>query len=222
MAEASYTTTGLGAGELPDTEPAELTHNEAHCEEALSHLLHQFSQATRLRDLVCVLAEQGQEVEDALWQLYTERTLDESEGDQLDGIGAIVGEDRKGRTDATYRMFIAAKILVNLSDGKAEQLYSILDAILPDGQFQITDHQPAAITVSILTDIGAVDPFEVLYFLRSAKAAGVKLDFVWTYSDSQLTFTFGDSADYPEGDNLQGFGSTTDASWGGDLASVGS
>lgn len=212
---ASYT---LSIPSAPVTAPEALSEaNLAHCAEGLSHLLHQFKGKPRLEAMVCVFLDQIQELENAFWALYTERTLEEAEGVQLDGLGAIVGEAREDRTDAVYRRFIQVRILVNRSNGKLEELYQIIQAALDTPTVQIQEHYPASEIVhvsSLLGDLSAEDLFRIL---AAAKAGAVRLFLGYVFSDTAATFTWGLDAGP---DNATGWGSTTDASWGGDWASI--
>lgn len=209
----------IGSG-LTDSTGAAAHKNEAHTTEGQSHLLYQFRDAQRINDFVSAFLDQIQEIENAVWQLYVLRSLSTAEGVQLDGLGDLVGEHRNDRTDAAYRLSIQVRILVNRSDGQMEQLIAI--AVLFLGEpvvVQTSEYYPAVVYIEIRSDIGTADPFELFSLLKLARAAGVALHMVYTYSAETGTFEF--DADTTLGADINlGFGSTTDSSWGGDLASV--
>lgn len=208
----------VGSG-LTDATGAADGQNLAHCDDGLSKLLAVFKDKPRLESMICAFLDQAQEAENAMWELFTERVLNVAEGVQLDGLGDIVGEPRKGRTDDVFRQFIRVRIKVNRSNGKLGELYEILLLALGEAAIiRIRDRYPAGMDVNIDSDIGSLDPADLLDILLDAKGAAIALRLIYSYSDSDETFTF----DTVPGssDNATGFGSTTNGAWGGDLGSV--
>ena len=78
-------------------------------------LYEQFKDLPGWLSIVDAIAARVQALEDAIVQCYTITSIDESEGVQLDVLGRIVGEQRAGKTDAVYRLYIRAKICANRS-----------------------------------------------------------------------------------------------------------
>lgn len=158
-----------------------ITHNTSHVEEGIDRLLEQFKDKPRILAWVTALLGQVQEIEDALYQLYWERLLDNAVGAQLDGIGQIVVLDRQGFDDEPYRAFLRAKIRVNLSNGKTEELIYILKLILGDDAepIHLVQMHPASQQV-YLTDVQYDAYFIYSKFWAKAKAAGVGS--LFTYS----------------------------------------
>ncbi len=103
-----------------------LTHKLTHVADGLAHLAYQFQDLPHFEAILTAWLNRIQEIEDVLWELIDERTIDAAVGVQLDGIGAIVGEPRLGKTDDEYRLFIKARRLVNLSSGTVPELIEIL------------------------------------------------------------------------------------------------
>ena len=68
-----------------------LTYQVDHCADGLERLLQQFKDRPRIAALLCAFVRQVQELEDAAWQLLTERHVDAAIGVQLDALGRIVG-----------------------------------------------------------------------------------------------------------------------------------
>lgn len=205
----------VGSGLADALGVAATNQNLDHCADGLSKLLAVFTDKPRLDALICSFLDQTQDLETALWALFTERTLDASVGVQLDGLGAIVGEPRKARTDDDYRQFIKVRILVNRSNGQIGELYAILLAMLGDtAAVGITEHYPAAIVAEVLSDIGTLSAVDIHGMLMDAKAAGVRLETVVSYDASSDLLIFNSAlAD-------QALGSTLDAGLGGNLTSV--
>ena len=185
----------IGSG-LTDSAGSPAGKVEDHVSEGLDFLLEQFKTKPRVEAFLSVLLDQVQDLENVLWDLYTKRTLDDSEGVQLDGLGDIVGEERANRTDAVYRRFIRVRILVNHSNGQPEELYAIGLLALegtPDPVLRIWEQQPKSITINLDVDITGRDitAAQMTTLFRQAKDAGVKLAFV--YQVDPDTFTWGDS-----------------------------
>ncbi len=179
--------------------PQEITKNTQHTAEGLLLFIDRYKNKPRLASLISIFLDQVQELEDALFELITDRTIDAAVGVQLDILGAIVGQpDRLGLSvDDEYRTIIKARIKVNRSDGHAEQLIEILrlittlTGVLQPAEILLLDTPPAAIRISLLTDIGTLDPGIAFNLLDDARGAGIKLDFIYTTTVKADTFTFG-------------------------------
>lgn len=159
-----------------------LEHNVKHTAEGLGRLLQQFQEKQRIEDFLSALLDHVQEIEDAAWDLYIARTLDNAEGALLDQLGAKAGEDRRGRTDDQYRRFIGVRILSNRSDGQIEQLYAIVRQIF-GGSFAgwIDEHDPASMELQIQTPLTVDTPStEIDLVLGRSKGGGVSLAVFYT------------------------------------------
>lgn len=208
-----------GSG-LTDAEGNPTGHVLDHADRGVDFLLAQFKDKPRIEAFLRVLLAQVQDLEDALWDLYTLRTLDTAEGVQLDGLGDIVGEPRAARTDTVYRRFIRVRILVNLSNGLAEELYAIgLLALAgsPSPILKIWEHFPKAMTMELLTSIYAADVTaeQMMGLFRQAKDGGTKLRFVFATSAAASGFIWGDSSLGLVADTARGWGSYGSALLGG-------
>lgn len=173
---------GAGAGAAAPGDTAPLAYQADHAGLAVSRLLEQFHDLPRMEAMVQDLVATLQPLEDLAWQLLRERYLTTIDGagpavgEQLDGLGAILGEPRAGRSDDQYRLFLQVRILINVSDGKAEDLGGILE-LLAAGGWRVLDVPPAHIEAWAY----AVDyPVDVHRALQEAKAAGVGLTLIYT------------------------------------------
>ena len=199
--------------------PEVIERVEDHCADGLELLLSQFQNKPRLAGVLCAFLESVQEVEDAAWQLLTERDLDSAVGAQLDQLGRLVGEERQGRTDGQYRPFVRARILINRSNGRGEELLTILRVVLGDAvALRLREEYPAAFTV-VVSELGALTPDTLIRLLRQAKAAGVRVLLEYSLVAPEEAFTFA-TASSVELDPARGFGSTFDPAVGGALAGV--
>ena len=101
-----------------------------HVAAALGRLFEQFKNKPNIAALITTLAAPTQPIENALWQLLTQRALSTGIGAQLDAIGALVGQPRNGLADSDYARYIGARIAVNDSDGRVEDLITIARGVL--------------------------------------------------------------------------------------------
>lgn len=171
----------------------EITHKLTHVEEARARLLSQY--AGRLERDLDPVSLQVQEVEDALWAVWSGRGVGTATGHTLDLLGRIVGEDRQGESDALYRIRIRARIQANLSDGTWDDLHRVA-AILLDTQWPLatvtgTEIYPAAFQYRIDGITIAPSLLTILRsFLRSIRGAGIELRFGWSAGPLSDAFTF--------------------------------
>jgi hypothetical protein len=126
-----------------------LTEKTTHVDEALDRLITQYRNSDKLKSIISIYSEQVQEIEAMLFDLLTERWLSTAVGEQLDGLGAIVGEDRQGRSDADYRIAIQARILINKSEGTPEQLIEIASLLASGSSITLREYFPASFTIEI-------------------------------------------------------------------------
>lgn len=97
-----------------------------HVEIAGNRYTSQYDDMSALKSVAEVYAERLQAIEDSGYQLLTERWLDDAIGQQLDELGAVVGEERLGREDDPYRQAIKARIIANNGSGDAPTLLKYL------------------------------------------------------------------------------------------------
>jgi len=106
-----------------------ITHIPNHAEEALSRLLGYQAEYSNLRSIVTLLCEGIQEIEDLLYTLINDTTIEMATGATLDMWGSLLGEPRDGLSDGDYRKFIYARAATRNSAGKAETILYILSII---------------------------------------------------------------------------------------------
>jgi hypothetical protein len=105
---------------------------------------------TNFEKLIATYITQLEELEVAYFQLIDERTVETAVGEQLNVIGALVGEDRFGRDDEDYRVAIKGRIRLNLSSGTTEDIIAVIASQLGATQITITeDSYPAHFEVFI-------------------------------------------------------------------------
>ena len=145
-----------------------------HIAELLDRRLEQFRDKDRFSAMLEVLGEQVQALEDALYQVLTETSIDVAVGAQLDGLGSVVGEERAGRDDDAYRVAIRVRIAINLSEGTPEDLLALALAISGGSNALLIEYFPASFEIQILDPVpSGTDPARIASVVRSGKPAGV-------------------------------------------------
>ena len=114
---------------------------------------------TDFEKLIATYIAQLEDLEQVFFQLVDDRTLETSVGEQLDGLGQVVGEDRLGRSDDDYRVSIKGRIRLNLSNGTAGDIIDVIRSQIGDKQVVIVeDSFPAhfeAFIPEIIDTLGA-------------------------------------------------------------------
>lgn len=131
----------------------------------------------RLETLLSVLVTPMQRLENALYQLLIQRTVDLAVGVQLDVLGRIVGQPRGGLIDNVYRRIIRARIATNRSTGKREELLNIAALVISNVSAKLFEQDQANATWFLRVDAVATDgPTMTILtsLIKSAVAAGVR------------------------------------------------
>jgi hypothetical protein len=200
--------------------PSDITRRNDIAAEMLDRLPAQFRKP-RIQAFVRALANQIQKLEQTDYDLWFRRMLDNAEDVDLNNLGAIVGEERQGRLDDEYRRYIRARIKVNRSNGKLNQLLGILALLVEDDATIIaTEHYPAAMVIALSDEVADIDPVYVLNaFLKLAKAAGVRIDLNVPTAARTGTFLLDDSVSPFVDGATQGLDDSVSGGLGGVFAS---
>lgn len=150
-----------------------------------------------------------QVIEDIIAELYG-ISVDTATDNELDVLGRIVGENRKGKGDDVYRIWVKARMMANRSSGTAEELMAIA-YIVTNGTVPIviSEVYPAAVALQI----GAtplVNPDDLQAILQDARGAAISLVVTSDMSPDAFAFAFD-----PNG---AGFGDSSNSNTGGLLA----
>lgn len=169
-----------------------------HVSDALGRMLEQFKGKTAFETWVTVFVERVQVIEDAFWDLFTNRWLDNAAGKNLEVLGAIVGQPRNGVSDdETYRRYIRARIITNRSNGVIEDLLQICRLVVNDTSVKhrlaqqfpmsIRIREELAPTPTALADI-------LIGFLIEAVGGGVRILLETAIDEPSEMFTFASAA----------------------------
>jgi hypothetical protein len=144
-----------------------------------------------------------QDLEDALWALFTERFINTAVGAQLAVLGKLVGQpSNEGYDDDGYRRLIRARIATNRSSGFYEQLINIAELVVNDADaYYVVSRQDVATVVFQVFGVPSdPDTIEILIkLLREAKEAGVRLLLEWIEFTPEETFTYDTGPGYDTG-----------------------
>jgi len=164
-------------------------HITNHVEQALRRLLSQFKGKPRLEGTISAFVNPIQDIEDMFADMYTLRELDTAFGQQLDGIGQIVGRARRGFNDEKYRLRLIGQIGINTSKGTPENLISIFNLLT--GSTNSTYSQFPIAECSIF---GNVPPLSGIELLQDGDMEGAGTS-SWTPENS-ATLTKSTAAPY--------------------------
>jgi hypothetical protein len=144
----------------------------------------------RVEALLIAFAEQIQALETVNVDLITERSIASAIGEQLDVLGRIVGEVRRGADDEPYRNRIRVRVLVNRSNGTIPELLEILRVFegwpAPDTSSSATRFRASlreTATMQLFLQIFTLPAntlAEMRILLRRIKPAGVTLDYAFS------------------------------------------
>ncbi len=147
-----------------------------HVGQGLALLISQFRGKPRLEGWARAYLRQCQLLEDAIYDVLIKRLIDNAEGVNLDTIGRIVGELRFGRSDATYKIFIGARVRINRSRGNTTDVLEVLGMITKTSLI-FNEYNPACLFIEMLT-VPDQEPILIYIMAHDTKAGGVKLTLI--------------------------------------------
>lgn len=184
---------GLGFGDLDDPLVggifASLAPTTDHVTRGLSYLPWQFDDSVKLKEYIKILLEEIQEIEEALFEILREKSLDSAVGFQLDIIGEQIGKRREGVTDDDeYRKLLRVQIAVNSSEGTAGTVIDLWKYLLNTDTVQLQEEYPAGIR---LYAPGAIPTKSILESVASTVPVTVKVGFVADSTGTPFCFNGG-------------------------------
>ncbi len=123
-------------------------------------------------------------LEAAAWDVILKRRLGTAEGEQLDVLGRVVGEPRRGRSDALYLSVLKLVIRVRRSQGRTIDLLNVLT--LTGFDFSYAESYPAGWRAEIFVLPNGPD---IAYWLLKAKAVGTSGTVVYSTVSRITTWT---------------------------------
>lgn len=150
-------------------------------------------------DLVGAVADETQGAEDAAYDLALASSVEGAYGDQLDRIGALVGERRDGLSDQVYRRFVAGASQIRFSEGTGPQLIELCATLTGSPDVRLYSLGGANLLIDYVVPIATPDDLRPRIKARMlrATAAGVDLALIESVglarADDELVFLFDES-----------------------------
>lgn len=157
----------------------------------------------------------GQTIENTMSDFLMYRSVTAAGGEQLDGIGEIIGQDRNGLDDEAYRQAIITRIFINSNAGTPESLIAATRLLTEATRVRYYEVYPGtvllhtdglAITLGTVAALDAIAPGGVKVYLTylpytfeafiTASEAGIPVDGLGV---SEWDVTGGDTDYYLEG-----------------------
>lgn len=200
------------------TEPDRITEHTKiteHAAQSVELLMSALRDKPRVAALARAHGTQSQAIEDALWAVLT-ISIDTSVGEQLDQVGAIVGQLRGELDDTDYRPVLRAAIRARRSSGTGPDVIAVCKLALGLTPFTYTAGG-ASVCVSI-DDLAPFDPQVLADLVEIAVGAGIGYCVVAPYGVLGDAFAFSADPLVAEASTGQGFADSLAPGDGGELA----
>jgi len=176
-----------------------------HVGRAAENMISQYHDKANINAVLASYADQCQKAEDMMWDVADSHLLDSATGNRLDTVGKIVGQPRKGSGDDQYRLYIRARIRVNRSNGKVEDMAALMQILLEGYESHYVPLFPATVSIRASgLDLATHDAGAIAELFCAAVAGGVACEFRWSEEGSR-TFKFSDTGSTVAG-STRGFG----------------
>lgn len=190
------------------------TKKTTHAAEMIGNELLQDKEQPNRVALIESIGAEIQDAENSLGDVFDQHFIDNAVGAQLDGLGEIVDEDRKGKADPEYRTVLKAKDRALRSNGSPEDLIAVVRLVISAVAFALEEMFPAHVKISM--EVNGLDAPEIATLLSLARPAGVSGALI---ADTTATpFQFSSTAAL-EPSVTQGFSQNAQTT-GGDLSAV--
>ena len=144
-----------------------------HAGDAKRRLPGYLDSAENFRLLMDIIGGRAQLLETDNTDLFEKRGLSGAEGQQLDNLGDILGEERNGRDDFSYRSALSVRILINTSFGTIGRIQEIALSFGDAETVRVHEVPPA--NLEVIIEGGEFDDAELLIALDASRPLGVRL-----------------------------------------------
>ena len=171
-----------------------------------ARILQQYIKSPRLLSFLEACLDMVQDAEDLAYQMLALRSIYTAVGVQLDTVGKILGYGRPdifGSSDPLYRLWLIARTMANRSNGRIEELNSLLSFVGVE-DIAILECFPAGMEAHGY-NIEYVDA--VADNLSKAKGAGIALQFIYSVEPKADTFHYSSTYGVAETSATYGYGS---------------
>lgn len=161
-----------------------------HVERGLSRLLEQFRGKPRIEAWIRSYLEEVQELSDAAWSVLVSRLIDTATGEQLTVLGRLVGQTTRLADDERFRVLVRARIAVNLSRGRWNEILRVANLLLGGTTYTLTPYYPGALVLTITEPVDFIPTLEH-GMLEDAAAGGARIDVHFRDVENDDLFYFG-------------------------------
>ena len=129
------------------------------------------------------------DLDQAISDVLTKRSIDTATGVQLDKLGSIVGAKRAGLDDESYRRRLFAFIATNRSGGSPAEIVNICRLIINDPAVRVQYLNQGVATFVVRAEAAIDDSVarDVTEFAQDASVAGVRVIFEYLYDELENT-----------------------------------
>lgn len=188
-----------------------------HVQQALARFIQQYKGRPLTAGLMTAFVDQIQDLEDAIYGLDSERQLANAIGQQLDGLGEIIGIKRNGLDDATYLLFLYGKIAENYSDTTINSIINIINFVFQAQVVLMQEVFPAGLSIQVAgTPLNPALFNIAVALVQAAMGAGILLVFIGGSSTVNIFRFFGPGVDGA----INGFGDLFNPGVGGGFVSI--
>jgi len=118
-----------------------------------------YLQDSELVDILESADNQFNEIENAGFQLLLNMWLENAAGFQLDVIGIVVGLERQGKDDTSYKSLLYTKIDINVSSGQPEKIISAVKILFNAENVEYTPVYPAKFRIWTDGNLSILDEY---------------------------------------------------------------
>jgi hypothetical protein len=118
-----------------------------HIQDAQNRLVSEFQDKPNIASFLSAFTLQTQLDEDMLFQFMNAFMLRTAIGNQLDLIGEIVGQARRGRNDFEYRLAIFLQIAINTAKGTANGTIEIFTMVTGASNVHLLEYFPGVVEI---------------------------------------------------------------------------
>ncbi len=163
----------------------------SHVVEARAKLTDFFRGQHVVQGILDSWIQQVQLLENAVFDVIDKRMLDAATFAQLDSLGSLVGEPRLGRPDDIYREAIRLRILVNRSQGRAEDVIKVAGIATADN---FTYEEVGTANWEVTAFESVIWPVLLAHLLGQTKAAATRGLVIYSTWPAAEDFVFGSDA----------------------------
>lgn len=191
---------------------SQVTKITDHVEQGLKKTLEQWKGKPNFEGMLRSLITGVQDLEETFFELCEERLgVFDAEGEQLDKIGEIVGQERLNFDDDFYRILLLARIGANVSNGEPERIIDTIKLLTSADFIHYMNLNNAEIAVG---SDGQINPLTVEFLITNLQRVvmgGVRVNYLCIY-DPDEAFSMAGTNTKTVG---KGFGSIYDVNVGG-------